>query len=500
MLRIAPGIVHRRAFDLVPHRDACFRPGLAWSVQQYPRFWMPTFAKARQFDGLGSYSSFLGDLTSPKWKQMAYHVNWDLSGRFFPYMGMFLPPMSSSSATWQNDPEGTQKHQNVSLDSIDSYYARVQLQGFSTLSYFNVFEFGRDVAPGPWRDIPPALDERHWQNATQYLMDNFRPALLTNYACSSRVNCDSQSWAPVHEKVQYSWQKSVVVDPRAGFGYDRSLLSQVKRKLGRLTHFQGLVVDRSDWNQVVSFEGPDDNHTLVGTKPGWSFKRSYLQILAAVRKMLDSAPGSPKVMLNNLCGYAWLPFMRHFDGSFSEGSDLNAVGILGLHTTSILWTYKAADVIADPDAYFQTHLRMAVFPMAPFPMNDHAINPGADVEAQYLQYGKMFESIRNTSWVLDARPIRVSPPHVKANAFKGNGGFLYPLVLAGNGTNLATVRLRGLPTSSSLAFSALHPGREGHWIPVQSHSVRAGVVDAQVPLSRGCALLRVTAADSEFVV
>ena len=88
MLRVEAGVVHRRSYDLVPHQAACWRPGLAWSVAHYPQFWKPTIgAAAREVDGLGSYSSYLGNLTDPKWKKMGYQTSWDLSGRFFPYMG-----------------------------------------------------------------------------------------------------------------------------------------------------------------------------------------------------------------------------------------------------------------------------------------------------------------------------------------------------------------------------------------------------------------------------
>jgi hypothetical protein len=78
-------------------------------------WWAPTFAGARaQVDGLGSYSSYEGNITAPQWAQMGYKTSWDLSGRFFPYMGQFLPKMGSSTSAWHNDKEGTQKPANVS--------------------------------------------------------------------------------------------------------------------------------------------------------------------------------------------------------------------------------------------------------------------------------------------------------------------------------------------------------------------------------------------------
>ena len=59
---------------------------------------------------------------------MAYKVNWDLSGRFFPYMGMFLPPVAPG-VEWLNDPEGSQPRANVSFESIGSWYRQMANNG-----------------------------------------------------------------------------------------------------------------------------------------------------------------------------------------------------------------------------------------------------------------------------------------------------------------------------------------------------------------------------------
>ena len=505
MLRLQPGVVHRRGLDIIAHPDSSWRTGLRWSVGQYTPFWGPTFPQAQAVvDGLGSYSSYLGNLTQPKWKQMAYQTSWDLSGRFFPYMGMFLPPMPSKTATWLNDPEGSQTRANCSYSSIDKYYAATQEETFATLSYFNVFEYGINILSDP-AALPskPAsglngLNEANWQNATQYLRDNFPDAMVTEYACAYGSPCASRAWAS-HRGAQYSWQKSVVVDPHVGLGYDVSLLSQVRRKLVQLPHFQGLVVDRSDWNQLVNLRpGADDGYTLVKDRVGYSFKHGYLQILAAVRKVLDADPTKPKVMLDNTLGYCWLPFMHPFDGSFSEGNHVNAVGLLGLRSTAILWTEngECCNPAKNPDQFFQRRLRMGVFPMAPFPLNDHSITPNPAADEYYVMYGPLFNALRNTTWVLDvANPIEVSPAVVKANAFRGGRTgeqLLYPLMLGGNATScLAT--LNRLPLSpSNMEFAVLWPGRT--WKPVTAKAIGEFSAQVNVTLMKGCALLRATPA------
>ena len=111
--------------------------------------------------------------------------------------------------------------------------------------------------------------------------------------------------------------------------------------------------------------------------------------------------------------------MAPFDGTYSEGSHVNAVGLLGLASPSILWVYgtEVGKDDATADTFFQTHLRMGVFPMAPFPGNDHAITPSAFADGQYLRYGSMLKAMRGADWILDANPIRVSPSHAQVNAF-----------------------------------------------------------------------------------
>ena len=77
--------------DLVGHA-ADWRASLAWATRQYAEFWEPVNADAAaSCGGLGSYSYFgdnpATDSLAPyasSLQAMAYSVNWDLSGRYFP--------------------------------------------------------------------------------------------------------------------------------------------------------------------------------------------------------------------------------------------------------------------------------------------------------------------------------------------------------------------------------------------------------------------------------
>jgi hypothetical protein len=66
--------------DIVAH-VACWRAALGWSAQRHAAYWEPVSPRIKEIEGLGSYSSYLGDLTDAKFKAMGYSLNWDLSVR-----------------------------------------------------------------------------------------------------------------------------------------------------------------------------------------------------------------------------------------------------------------------------------------------------------------------------------------------------------------------------------------------------------------------------------
>lgn len=74
-LRFQDGIAHTFFGDFIGH-DACFRPALAFSGNRYPDLWYPTTAAVQDLaSGLGSYSWYLGDLTSPNYTAVNYKVH-----------------------------------------------------------------------------------------------------------------------------------------------------------------------------------------------------------------------------------------------------------------------------------------------------------------------------------------------------------------------------------------------------------------------------------------
>ena len=122
-----------------------------------------------------------------------------------------------------------------------------------------------------------------------------------------------------------AWDNGVLMDPGRP-SYSREMVAQTQRRLAKIPHFQGMVVDRSDYSRYYNLEH-DDGVTLTpsGQPQSWSMKRSYLEVIAKLR----AAVGTTKVMLMNSLGYSSLSMMPSYDGTFSEGRAINAVGLLG---------------------------------------------------------------------------------------------------------------------------------------------------------------------------
>lgn len=114
----SPAASYSFSWDIVPHRSDP-RDALRWEVSPgspNAAYWRPHGGReaAQRASGLGTYSSYFAVPNATVAEDQGVRVGWDLSGRFFPYMGMFLPPVESDEEQWHNDPEGTQAPANVS--------------------------------------------------------------------------------------------------------------------------------------------------------------------------------------------------------------------------------------------------------------------------------------------------------------------------------------------------------------------------------------------------
>jgi hypothetical protein len=163
---------------------------------------------------------------------------------------------------------------------------------------------------------------------------------------------------------------------------------------------------------------------------------------------------------------------------------------MAVRKPAVIWTGGPNDLQPDADAFFQGHLYMGVYPMVPFPSNDHSINPDPAVEKYYLDYGPLLDAMRGKTWVLQPHCVQVVDGKAKANLFAVPGGYVAPVVYGGKSTSVV-VKLRNIPGLSAKTRCQV-------WLPGTAQPQGVGVsfsdgeLAATVPLKRGCAMLQVS--------
>ena len=262
---------------------------------------------------------------------------------------------------------------------------------------------------------------------------------------------------------QGAWDNGVLMDPGRD-SYKAEMVAQTQRRVDNIPHFQGVVVDRSDYARYYNLEH-DDGVTLTtapNTTQAWSLKRSYLEVIGGIRGVL----GTDKVMLMNSLGYSSISFMKDIDGTFSEGKAFNAVGLLGAGgMVNIMWTSNAGECCgteAAADVYFQRRLYMGVYPMAPIPAADHCISYDPVTAGYYANYGGLFAALQTKRFNFAPHAAKVVGGSGVVNAFVlANKTLVYPVGLAT--TSSVTLELRSVPTAVA-GWEATFPGAAaGRW-------------------------------------
>ena len=151
------------------------------------------------------------------------------------------------------------------------------------------------------------------------------------------------------------------------------------------------------------------------------------------------------------------------------------------------WTDNAETVRREGgDSFFQKYLYMGVFPMCPFPHNDHSITQSPDVDQFYLDYGPLMKLMKGREWVLKPHVIIAKEGLARVNLFKIKGGYSIPVVY-GKRDKIEVVLndLDGL--KDRFLCLAWHPGCKK---PVNVEYKKDGhTFILNVPLLRGCAML-----------
>jgi hypothetical protein len=462
--------------DLVAH-EAGWRGSLRWMTARYGQFFEPANPQADDMAGTSAYSCQDLDFDVEKMKKMAFRVNWRASFDF-PYMGMFLPPVAETEV-WTR--HGGQK---TSLPAMRDYAAKMRQSGFYVLSYFNVAEFGSHVTwPLPARKAQ--RDEDLWKDCHDFLGVKLPSAiLLIPQRVPPKVLAGSIYPRCRPGDCYYTWEDGIVMDC-ADPAYRDFLLDQARRHIDRLPQSSGICIDRLDWMRLYN-DRADDGESWFEGRPARSLMASWNDLLARLGPLMHQA--GKVVFVNN--HYKRLDLLGHVDGIFDEftytGAPLNLTALLTLRKPALGWTDNEAALKPDPDAFFQRYLHLGVYPMAPFPGNDHSLRPSAWVDRQYLDYGPLLSAMRGKKWVLQPHCVESATPGVKVNLFQVPGGYALPVTLGGQ-AKFAVVCLRNLPGLDRLGCKALHPGQDTP--AAVTATLKDDSLTLDVPLKRGCAMV-----------
>jgi hypothetical protein len=461
--RLGAGQPVRFALDLVAH-EADWRGGLRWMTARYPQFFDPPNPQAGAMAGGGAYSGDEDPVDVAKLKAMAFRINWKLSDDF-PYMGMFLPPITNADQTWDRSGDESappDKPRRTSARRLNDYARYMRTNGFYVLDYFNVTEFGKNMAGDPVRK--PG-DPDLWQDPRAFLTTQLPGAILLGGAATC-------------------YNASVVDagDP----AYQAFLLEQVRRHIQWIPDSAGICIDRLDWLARVNTNA-DDGASWINGGPARSLGVSWLRLLDLLGPELHAAG---KVIFVNPI-YSRLDLLRQVDGIYTEfgqdGRSLNASALMGLRKPVLAWSYNETLHQPDPDAFFQRHLLLGVFPTVPYPWNNHCITPEPAADQVYTDYGPLLDALRGKQWVLAPHCVEVTGGAAKANLFQVPAGYVLPVTFGGTAAQVQ-VTLRNTPGLHHAHCTVLHPGGNVP-APLSVHPGPHGTLTLQVPLQRGCGMV-----------
>jgi hypothetical protein len=465
--RLGGGRAVRFAMNLVGH-EADWRGGLRWLVDRYPAFFEPPNPRVDELAGCGAYSGDERPIDVAKFTRMAFRINWKMSDDF-PYMGMFIPPVKDADERWTrscDEPKPTGKADTISCRQMNDYARYMKDHGFHVLNYFNVTEFGKNMAD---KTVPPsrASDPDLWKDPVAFI----------------KLRLPGAYFKPPIDTCYHAWVTDVG-DP----DYRRFLLEQARHHLELLPDTDGFCIDRMDWLRYYNPHA-DDGVSWVDGKPARSLYQSWHGFMAELGPLVHRAD---KVIFANTMTMR-LELNRHLDGIYTEHGDnpgaLNAAALMGMRKPVLAWTYNETLNQPDPDSFFQRHLHLGVYPTAPYPFNHHCINPEPKADRFYLDYGPLLDALRGRKWVLTARCVEASTPGVKVNLFQVPAGYVIPVTFGGK-NEAAHVRLHNLAGLDRLKAEALYPGVEKPAaLPAKFTD---GRLELDVPLQRGCALVRLS--------
>ncbi|MBN2210932.1 MAG: chitobiase/beta-hexosaminidase C-terminal domain-containing protein [Sedimentisphaerales bacterium] len=461
--RLGESRVVHCALDIIAHK-ADWRGGAGWLVDRYPDYFNPENPQAHRMGGCGSYSSHANISDVERLMRMAYRVNWKASFDF-PFMGMFIPPVTSDTQTWTD-----YKQQQASIAKMRTTAWEFRQQGFYLLNYFNVTELGMHYSwPPPKRKSEH--DEDLWRDANDFLFYAMGDAILPN----------------AEGKPIGSWVGCVVMDAGEKV-YQDHLIEQARRHIECFPDSSGICIDRMDWIWCYN-RRRDDGVTWFEDKPARSLVVSWRNLMERLSPVMHHAG---KVIFSNPM-YVRPDLMKSIDGFYDEHgqhpTSLNTTCLLALRKPIMAWTWELDRFDNNTDAYFQRHLHLGCYLTAPVPGNDHTILPDSKRDQYYYDYGPLLDAMRGKRWMLTEHVISVEGDKALANLFEVPGGYVAPITFGAEAASVR-VQLQGLPIlpgQKGFCFQAILPSEQKS-IDLKA-SEKTGVWIIDVPLKRGCAML-----------
>ncbi len=468
--RISPSNPIRFSMDLVAH-PADWRAGLGWMVDRYSNYFNPPNPAVYSLDGCGTYTGYQGELDNEKLRKMAFSVNWNAHFDF-PYEGMYAPPVSANETwnSWYNRP--------ASYEQMSNYSTQMKKSGFHVLEYFNLLEAGNYIQEDIQGRIPPRKaksDDDLWRDPNDFV----------NYQIPDAVVRDRAG------KLFTSWFNSVFVDP-ADPVWQHILVAMAQRLVKYLPNSDGICLDVLSWLSKYNVNR-DDGVSWIDGRPARSLIVSWKEAMPKIAAIFHEA--GKFIYANPLVRR--IDINRYVDGFYDESGDypemINLTAMLSVRKPAIAWVHDINVLRPDPDAMFQRHLYLGVFPTVPVQGADHTIVPDAWSDRYFLDYGPLLAAIRGKKWVLEPHAISVENRAALANIFEVPGGYAIPVTFAKN-VDEVTVALRNIPRSKERIISVrvLHPGEDQ---ATDLHAEVAGNdLKLRVPVKRGCAVVTIECA------
>jgi hypothetical protein len=478
--RISDKNILKFSFNVVAH-EADWRGGLRWMSKNYPEYFDPASKNADAMAGTGGYSDSDVDFDVAKMKKMAFSINWRASFDF-PYMGMFIPPVSGDTEWPRFGGKPT------SVEAMQNYADKMKKNGFHVLSYFNVTEFGAKMVY-PLQPVSISKESDLWKSDNDFLAVKLNGALLP---VPKRVSQDQLGFYSKTKPggAYFTWEDGLVMDCGEPV-YRDFLLDQARKHIGLIPSSDGICIDRLDWLRMYN-EDRDDGKSWYIDRPARSLVTSWKDLMKELSPLMHNS--NKVIFVNN--HDKRLDFLKNTDGIFDEftyaGVPLNLTAFLCINKPALGWTADNKPIKSEgADNFFQKYLYMGVFPMAPFPGNDHSIRPDDWTDQQYLDYGPLLSMLRGKKWVLEPHCIEVEANKAKANLFRVEGGYVIPVVF-GKTPETVMVKVKNVTGLKNVICKASYPGSD-KTITLKSE-MNSGSLQIFVPLIRGCAVVKVESA------